>query len=410
MRIKKIAYFDCFAGVSGDMILGALLDSGLPIESLRKVLRHVPLAGYRIGAERVTRAGIAGTKVIISLAKDSGKRVHGIGDIMKIVRKSSLPVPVAETVEKVFESLARAEAKVHGGRGRAAHFHEVGAVDSILDIVGSVAGFHILGFDEIYSSPLPWNSGTVECAHGTLPVPAPAVSELMRGIPVYQHRIRAEMVTPTGAAILKTRVRRFGCMPALRVTRIGYGAGSAQFHNFPNLLRLVIGEAIESEGDDSVAVIETGIDDMSPTVYNYLSEKLFEGGALDVFTTPVLMKKNRPGQLLTVICPPRIMSSLADIIFRESTTLGVRYREEQRLVLPRSSEQVQTPYGRVRVKVAQRPGGRITVSPEYDDCARRAAAKRVSLREVMDAASLAAEEMMRKRGVSCILKDRIPEA
>ena len=227
---------------------------------------------------------------------------------------------------------------------------------------------------------------------------------------MFQHRICAEMVTPTGAAILTTCARRFGCMPALRVTRIGYGAGSAQFPNFPNLLRLVIGEPIESEGDDSVAVIETGIDDMSPTVYNYLSEKLFEGGALDVFATPVLMKKNRPGQLLTVICPPRIMLSLADIIFRESTTLGVRYREEQRLVLPRSSMHVRTPYGRVRVKIAQRPGGRITVSPEYDDCARRAAAKRVSLREVMDAASRAAEKMVGKRGSGRILTDHSAEA
>lgn len=396
--MKKIAYFDCFAGVSGDMLLGALLDAGVKPGELTKMLSRVRCGGYRIEAKRVLRAGIAGTKVTVRLDRKAGKKVHGIRDILALVRNSSLPEAVSGRVELVFNSLARAEARVHGGHAPA-HFHECGAVDAIVDVVGVVAGVQLLGIDEVYASALPWNWGTVECAHGTLPVPAPAVAEIMKGIPVYQHRIGREMVTPTGAAILKNCVTRFGVMPPMRVACVGYGAGSAEFENLPNLLRLVVGEADADAavGEDVVAVIQTAIDDMPPTFYNYLSDLLFAAGALDVFTTPVLMKKGRPGQLLTVLCVPAKTSSLAGIIFTESTTLGVRIREEHRIVLERETVTARTSWGRVRVKLARRPDGAIGVSPEYDDCARIAAKRHIPLRAVMDAAARAAARMANRK-------------
>jgi len=393
----KIAYFDCFAGVSGDMILGALLDAGLRLEELERALSHVPVRGYRLEARRVTRGGLAGTRVSVRVEPGAGKRVCGLKDVLAIVRRSRLPEPVAAGAERVFQELAKAESRVHRRRIARAHFHELGAVDAVVDVVGSLAGLRALGVNEIYSSALPWNSGTVECAHGTLPVPAPATAELMRGMPVYQHRIHGEMVTPTGAAIIKVCANRIGHMPAMRITRVGYGAGGEQFRDFPNLLRLVIGERADYCGADSVGVVETEIDDMSPAIYDHLSKRLYGAGALDVYTAQISMKKNRPGQLLTVLCAPEKIPLVADIIFMESTTLGVRFREAQRLILPRVVVSARTPYGRVRVKLAKRPDSHVSVSPEHDDCARLASKRGVPLIRVMAAASRAAEAEIKKR-------------
>jgi len=395
--MKKIAYFDCFAGVSGDMILGALIDAGLRPEALRAALRGVPLAGWRLSARRVRREGLAGTKVAVVTGPGAGRGLHGLDDILRAVRKSGLPECVTGGAEETFRLLARAESKVHGARLARAHFHEVGAVDSVIDVLGAWAGLNLLGVDEVYASPLPWNGGTVTCAHGILPVPAPAAAELMRGVPVVPHAARGEMVTPTGIAILKARCAGIGACPAMTVARVGYGAGDTRFPGFPNLLRLVLGEAGGGEGTDTVAVIETGIDDMSPVRYDYLGRRLFEEGALDVFVTPVMMKKNRPGQLLTVLCEPGRAGAIADVVFRESTTLGVRVREERRMVLPRRVIEVKTRYGRARVKLARRPGGRVTAAPEYDDCAALAAKTGASIDEVTDAARQTAErEAMKK--------------
>jgi uncharacterized protein (TIGR00299 family) protein len=389
--MKKIAYIDCFAGVSGDMLLGAILDVGLTLGELQRALRGVPLKGYRIEAKRVKRAGLAGTKATVEPGARAGMGIHGLRDILAVIGRSALPESVRHSGEEVFRELARAEASVHGKQLARTHFHEVGAVDSLIDVLGSLAGLHLLGVREVYASALPWNAGTVTCAHGALPIPAPATAELMRGMPVYPHPLRAELVTPTGAAILKVVAAKIGFVPPMKVARIGYGAGSAEFQGFPNLLRLVLGEASGRHEADSVAVLETEMDDMSPALFRHLCERLFAGGALDAFVTPVLMKKGRPGHLLTVLCRPDDAAPLAGIIFRESTTLGLRCREERRVILPREESRVTTPYGSVRVKRVRRPDGRITVSPEYDDCARLASRRGVPLMQVMAAASLAAQ-------------------
>lgn len=395
----KIAYFDCFAGVSGDMILGALLDAGLKLGELRHALSRLPVKGYRLGARRVMRGGLGGTKASVHLEPGAGKGVSGLDDIRAILRRSRLHPDIITKAERIFTELALAEARVHRTQLAKAHFHEVGAVDAIVDVVGAVAGLRALGIDEVYSSALPWNSGTVECSHGMLPVPAPATAELMKGMPVYRHVVHGEMVTPTGAAILKVCAKRIGQMPALRVARIGYGAGGEQFGNFPNLLRLVIGESGGACEAETVGIVETEMDDMSPAIYDYLSGMLYGAGAYDVYVTQIMMKKNRPGQLLTALCAPEKIPLMADIIFRESTTLGVRFGESERLVLKRAMISVRTPHGRVRVKLAKRPDGSVSASPEHDDCARLAAEKGVPLRRVIAAASRAAEEEMKKKGV-----------
>lgn len=387
----KIAYFDCFAGVSGDMILGALLDAGLKLKELESALGRLPVKGYRIEARRVMRGGLAGTKAGVRLEPGAGRGVRGLEDIRAILKRSRLHPAIIETADRIFTELARAEARVHRTRLAKAHFHEVGAVDAIVDVVGSLAGLQALGVGEVYASALPWNSGTVECAHGTLPVPAPAAAELMRGMPVYRHSVRGEMVTPTGAAILKVCAKRIGRMPALRVARIGYGAGGEQFGNFPNLLRLVIGESGGCREAETVGIVETEMDDMSPAIYDYLSGRLYGAGAHDVYVAQIMMKKNRPGQLLTVLCPPEKITLMADIIFMESTTLGVRFRESERLVLKRTVVSVRTPHGRVRVKLAERPDGHVSASPEHDDCVRLAEESGVPLRRVIAAAACAAE-------------------
>jgi uncharacterized protein (TIGR00299 family) protein len=398
--VKKIAYFDCFAGVSGDMILGALLDAGLKLKELERALGRLPVKGYRLEKRRVTRGGLAGTRARVRLEPGAGKGVRGIDDIRAILKRSKLQPDIVATADRIFTELARAEARVHRTKLAHAHFHEVGAVDAIVDVVGSLAGLKALGVSEVYSSALPWNSGTIECAHGMLPVPAPATAELMKGMPVYRHSVRGEMVTPTGAAILKVCAKRIGRMPALKVSRIGYGAGGEQFGSFPNLLRIVIGESGGCCEAETVGIVETEMDDMSPAIYDYLSGRLYGAGAHDVYVTQIMMKKNRPGQLLTVLCPPEKIPLMADIIFTESTTLGVRFGESERLVLSRAMVSVRTPHGRVRVKLAKRPDGQISASPEYDDCARLAAEKGVPLRRVIAAATQAAGEEIKKKGIA----------
>ncbi|MDD5556931.1 MAG: nickel pincer cofactor biosynthesis protein LarC [bacterium] len=391
----RVAYFDCAAGVSGDMILGSLLDAGLRTGDLEALLRRVPLRGWRIEARRVRRAGLAGTRARVLAGPRAGKGMHGPDDLIAAVRKARLPATVARTAERAFRMLARAEAAVHGRLPRHAHFHEVGAVDSIIDVVGSIAGLHLMGVGEVYASALPWNEGTVECAHGTLPVPAPAAAALMAGLPVVPHPFRGELVTPTGVVILKACGARFGVFPPMTVSRVAYGAGDRRIDAFPNLLRIVLGDAGASPeapagaGGDVVSILETAIDDLSPAVHAYLCEALRRAGALDLFVTAALMKKGRSGHLLTVICPPDRTQALADIIFRESTTLGIRVRTERRLVLRRREIAVGSGLGRVRVKLAERPGGFLTASPEYEDCARIAAARGVPLAEVMAAAARA---------------------
>jgi len=380
----KIAYFDCFSGASGDMILGALLDAGLSLEQLTQDLAKLHLSHYEVKAEKVLKKGIAGSHAIV-LVDDHHHHRH-LQHIQEIIGNSDLGERVKEKSLRIFLRLAEAEARVHGTTIDHIHFHEVGAMDAIIDVVGSVAGMEALGIERIYCSPLHVGSGTVECAHGTLPVPAPATAELLKGKPFYSTGVVGELVTPTGAAILTTLAADFGPMPAMTLDQIGYGAGTSE-PAIPNLLRILIGEAqdeLQGYEKEHVAVIETSIDDMNPQMYDYLMGKLLEKGALDVFLSPVQMKKNRPGTVVTVLCQPHLVERFSDFLLRETTSIGLRWRLDNRLKARRSIKEIDTQYGMIRCKVAEGDSGVINMTPEYEDCKRAALERNVPLKEVMD--------------------------
>ncbi len=387
----RIAYFDCFSGASGDMILGALLDAGLSLKQLEEELSKLNLSHYQIKARKVLKNGIAGTRVEV-LVDESFHHQHArhLHDIAAILAESDLPMPVKQRSTAVFERLAQAEARIHMTDAEDIHFHEVGAVDAIVDVVGAIAGLSLLGVTRIYCSPIHVGSGTVRCRHGILPVPAPATVELMTGKPIYSTEVAGELLTPTGAAILSTVTHEFGGMPPMITHCAGYGAGQADLP-VANLLRLMIGESVENAGyeTETVAVMETGIDDMNPQIYDYVMEKVLRMGAYDVLLKPVQMKKNRPGNLLTVICRPDNVQRLADMILRETTTIGMRWRLENRLKAQRDVIQVETPYGIIRCKIATAGQHIINVSPEYEDCKKAAHNHHVPLKDVADAAKSA---------------------
>jgi hypothetical protein len=378
-----IAYLDCFSGVSGDMLLGAMVDVGLSIADLRADLSRMPLSGYEISAERVTRAGIAGSLVTIK-TEDSHHR-RRLQDILALIGGADLPAEVIGRARRTFERLAAAEARVHGTTVDEVHFHEIGAVDAIVDIVGAFCGLHRLGIEEVYASPLPLGGGWVDTAHGRLPVPAPATAELLRGVPSYGGPVEAELVTPTGAAILTSICRNFGEMPAMTIRAVGWGAGSKDLPH-PNLLRLFLGEPARRPREQGLVLIETNIDDMSPELFGHVMERLLEAGALDVFYTPIVMKKSRPATLVSVLSEPPLVDSLCDILFRETTTLGLRLTEVGRRCLDREWREVQTEYGPVRVKIGRLGDEILNVAPEYEDCVRLAREKGVPVKAVYDAA------------------------
>jgi uncharacterized protein (TIGR00299 family) protein len=391
----RIAYFDCFSGISGNMVLGALIDAGLEIDWLRRELAKLKLAGYKIEASRALKRYIAGTLVDVKTHKERVER-H-LGDILDIIERSDLSEEVKGTCGAIFTKLAKAEAKVHGLDVEDIHFHEVGGLDAIVDIVGSVVGLRRLGIEEVYSSPLHLGTGFVECAHGMLPVPAPATLELVRGVPTYGRDVEAELVTPTGAAIITTLAKGFGRSPLMDVETIGYGAGHRDLP-IPNLLRVSIGKAVEPRGrgyeEDVVTLIEANIDDMNPEFYDYVMGRLFEKGALDVFLTPIQMKRNRPAIELSALVREADVSGVLDAFFEETTTLGVRLYEIRRKKLSRESIVVETQYGRVDVKVGKLGNVVKNVSPEYEDCRRTASQLGVSLKEVYEEAKRAAREMI----------------
>ncbi|PYV21275.1 MAG: nickel pincer cofactor biosynthesis protein LarC [Acidobacteria bacterium] len=398
----KTAYLDCSSGISGDMFLAALLDVGLPPERLLGELRKIPLGDYEFRQSRVLRGGLAGTRVEILVPGKQPER-H-LGDIEQLIERSALADVVKERAVKVFGRIAEVEGKLHDKPASHVHFHEVGAVDAILDVVGACAGLELLEVSELVSSPLNVGAGRVEAAHGSLPVPAPATAELLRGIPVYSSGVEAELVTPTGAALVATLAQGFAPLPPMRVERIGYGAGARDLRGHPNLLRLFLGAraavgaresglgaqmAGSQEGDDVVSIIEANLDDMSPQLYGYLVERALAAGALDVTCSSIQMKKNRPGLQVSILCPPERSDALAQLLFDETTTIGLRIHEARRKVLDRELVRVETAYGAVRVKVARRNGRVVNVAPEYEDCQRVAAEKAVPLKEVMLAAQLA---------------------
>lgn len=387
---ESIAYFDCFNGAAGDMILGALISAGLKEEDLRADLARLALADYELRIEHVRRHGLAAVKVDVHMTGKPGHR-H-LHHITRIVDESTLPEPVKATAKRVFTRLAEAEARVHGTTIEKVHFHEVGAVDAIVDVVGAAAGIHRLGVGSITCSPIPTGSGTVQCEHGIMPVPAPATAELLVGVPIAETSEPGELTTPTGAAILTSLARHYGPPPTMRIDRIGYGAGTREGKTRPNLLRLMIGSPVTGgAGQDEVVVLETNLDDTTGEEIGCAMEALFGAGALDVFAIPLTMKKSRPGVLLSAIVPPEHAAACEDVMFAQTNTFGIRRHVCHRSKLARETLVVSTTFGDIRVKVGSRGGARRIVAPEYEDCAAAARKAGVPLRDVLFAARQAAE-------------------
>jgi pyridinium-3,5-bisthiocarboxylic acid mononucleotide nickel chelatase len=429
----RIAYLECFSGMSGDMFLGALVDAGVAAAVLEDTVAALGV-GARLEISRVVRGGVSATKVDVYVNgekdlpreaywerqsrehehshtdhgqshshPDEGSRAgapaldeHGRGltEIREIISAASISESAKKTAIAVFEVLGRAEAKIHNTSVESVHFHEVGAVDAMVDIVCAAVGAEALGVDEIICSPLNVGGGTVMCAHGAFPIPAPATMELLKGAPVYSSGLQAELVTPTGAAIVKTLASRFAGFPEMKIEKSGYGAGSRDFPGHPNVVRLTIGEAASSAlaaktASEMISVLEANLDDLNPQVFGYVMDRLFEEGALDAFAMPVQMKKNRPGTLLTVLCKPEDASRLTQLIFSETTTLGVRRRDEMRQTLARRWENVRTAWGDVRIKIASMNGTVTNYAPEYEDCRRIAAEHHVPLKTVIQEAARA---------------------
>ena len=381
----KIAYLDCFSGVSGDMTLGALVDAGCRLAEIETHLRRLPVPGWKISSEKVVRRGFRATQVKVE--SSDPQRHRSLSLILQLIEQAGLPAAIAERSSGIFRRLGEAEALVHGMPIEKVHFHEVGAVDAIVDIVGAAAGFEQLGIEECFCSPLNVGGGRVQTQHGNLPVPAPATAELLRGAPTYSNGIQRELVTPTGAAIVATMASWFGPQPEMTVAAIGLGAGSAELNEQPNVLRLFVGEASTRAAsamlEEDVIVLEANLDDMSPQVYGYFADRALQAGALDVFSIPVQMKKNRPGQLVTVLCHPADREKLSDLLFRETTTLGVRQSTVKRRTLLRESITVETSVGPIRMKIARLHGHILNVAPEYEDCRKAAADRGVPLKQVL---------------------------
>jgi pyridinium-3,5-bisthiocarboxylic acid mononucleotide nickel chelatase len=431
----RIAYLECFSGISGDMFLGALVDAGVRPEVLEKTVAALGVDA-KLEVSKVIRSGISATKVDVWVGGEKdmpreeywakqeaehrhshaeehshhdhshthdhshGENAHkhdhshrGLTEIRKIITGADISASVKATAIRIFEALGAAEAKIHNVPVESIHFHEVGAVDAIVDIVCAAVGIEALEADDIVCSPLNVGGGTVKCAHGTFPVPAPATVELLKSAPVYSSGVQAELVTPTGAAIAATLANRFGQFPEMQIKKSGYGAGSRDFPGHPNVLRIVIGEGLPvvsaKTKRETVSVLEANLDDLNPQVFGYVMDRLMEEGALDVFGMPVQMKKNRPGTLLTVLCQPEDADKLTELVFSETTTLGVRRRDEARQTLARRWESVRTEWGEVRIKIASMNGTVTNYAPEYEDCRRIATEHHVPLKTVMQEATRA---------------------
>lgn len=378
--MSKAAYFDCFSGISGDMILGAFIDAGLEPERLNAELHKMDLGDWELSARKVMKQHLSATQVEIS--SSAAQRYRHLKDLNAAVDNADLAVPVRELARSAFLKIATAEAQVHQQPLEKVHFHEVGALDTIIDVVGAMVAVNLLGIQRIYSSPINVGSGFVSFSHGTFPVPAPATVELLKGVPIYSTDSQAELATPTGAAIITTLAGRFGDMPALKVAKIGYGAGQKDLPQ-PNVLRIFIGEERSSSlAGEEVAVLETTIDDMNPQFYEAVMEELFGAGALDVYLTPLIMKKSRPAVRLTVLARPADQQQLMELILRQTTSLGIRIRREERLALQREIVQVDTPLGPVPFKIARWNGEIINAAPEYEACKRIAAQRKMPLKKV----------------------------
>ncbi len=419
----RIAYLECFSGMSGDMFLGAVVDAGVPARLLEETVSSLGL-GARLEVSRVMRSGISATKVDVWVdgEKDlpreqywahkdqsqghgpSHSHSHGRGltEIKQIIVAASISECAKKTAIAIFEALAAAEAKIHKIPIERVHFHEVGAVDAMVDIIGAAVAAEVLSVNEFVCSSLNVGGGTVKCAHGTFPVPAPATMELLKDASVYSSGLQAELVTPTGAAIVKTLASRFAAFPEMQIEKSGYGAGSRDFPGHPNVVRLTVGEDTSNAltakiASETITVLEANLDDLNPQVFGYVMDRLLDDGALDVFAMPVQMKKNRPGALLTVLSKPEDADKLTQFMFSETTTLGVRRRDEVRRTLARRWETIATPWGEVRIKIASMNGTVTNYAPEYEDCRRLAAEHHVPLKTVMQEATRAYCEMFSQK-------------
>jgi hypothetical protein len=390
-----IAFFDCFSGISGDMILGALVDLGLDIEDIASTLSSLDLEEFRLEAREVSSYGLRATKVDV-VVPDS-VLVRTFNNIRDMIENSALPQQVKVTSLEIFMRLASAESVVHGKPIDQVHFHEVGAVDSIVDIVGAAYGVYSLGISDVFSSPLPLGHGMIKTAHGAIPVPAPAVLEILQDTPTYGRGIPTEIVTPTGAAVIKTLATSFGVAPPMRIDRVGCGAGTKDI-GVPNMLRVVTGVPLElqAEGEELAYLVSTNIDDMNPEFYDYVIERLLDAGAHDVWLTPIQMKKTRPGTIITVLCSPGDATALKRILLEETSTFGLRTSTVMKKAIEREIVKVETPWGNVAVKVG-RESNRITnVSPEFADCARIAGEQGVPIKDVFRKAQSLAQEQLDK--------------
>jgi pyridinium-3,5-bisthiocarboxylic acid mononucleotide nickel chelatase len=378
------------------MILGALVDAGVSIDVLRTELRKLTLPGWEITAREVTRGAFRATKVDVAVDGAGHHHHRHLADIIGILRASTLPGDVTARAERIFTRLADAEARVHGSRREEVHFHEVGAVDAIVDITGAAVALSMLGADSVSASALPVGSGFVDTAHGRIPIPAPGTAELLRGFPVEDTGVSGELVTPTGAAIITTLAQTRGRMPSMTVSAVGYGAGTRDLPNTANVLRCFVGEATAAGGaaGDTVMQVETTIDDMSPQLYEPLIDRLLAVGAVDVFLTPVIMKRSRPGTVLTALCPRDRVDEVSRVLFEESSTIGVRWSTRERQVLPREIVTLVTSYGSLPFKVSRLAGRVVTVTPEFADVARIAREKSVPVREVLDQARAEARRLL----------------
>lgn len=383
----KVLYFDCFSGASGDMILGALLDLGVALESLRKPLQTLGLEEFELDSERIVKKGVRATQFRVVVKRNAEQPRRHLRQLLDIVAGGDLPESVKQASAETFRRIAQAEAEVHGVDIEQIHFHEVGAIDSIADIVGTHLALHHLAVKRIYASPLNLGSGAVSAAHGVMPVPAPATAHLLKNIPCYGSQVQAELVTPTGAALLSQVVSSFGPMPLLEIEKVGSGCGTHDLPDRANVLRAILGKTADSfPAVEPIAVLEANVDDMTPELLASITAELLAAGARDTFLTPIVGKKGRPGHLITVLCDEARVSDMVLLLFRASTTFGVRMRTQQRVCLDRKWKMAHTPWGPVRVKVGYLDGEPLRHAPEFEDCRRVAEAASVPALRVYEAA------------------------
>jgi uncharacterized protein (TIGR00299 family) protein len=398
----KTLYFDCFAGASGDMILGALVAVGVDPDRLRDQLSLLGVEGFSVSFETVNKSGLSANYARVEIAHEHKHR-H-LSDIRKIIDDSQLSDGVKQRSISIFTRLAEAEGRVHNEPIEQVHFHEVGALDAIVDVVGAAICFELLAIERFVCSPIHVGSGTVEMAHGRFPVPPPAVAELLRGVPFYSTELKGELLTPTGAAIIATVCKDFGPIPQLRVEGTGYGAGTRDYEKFPNVLRVMIGESeAKDETEQALWMLETNVDDVSPQIIGHVMDRAFTLGARDCYFTPIQMKKNRPGVLLSILCDPEKKTEMTDLLFTETTTIGVRSYQVNRRALDRQIVRVETLYGLIDVKVARLNGRVVNAMPEFDQCRQAAELKGVALKEVEDAARLAFRMSVKKSEVGRVI-------